>query len=255
MTMNAHTENDTVLDARTSDDSTDLTDILNFTGRIALGTVQGVVSGAATLVTDAARGCVELSRGNVGKAADIIVERGCAVVQGAVTTAESAVEVLQSGANAVLHDKPFITPENEARLTRLTQTALYVAGGCVLSEDAASETETCRSMTDACSLPGVENGRFVGSAEELEALTEAGQIPDTEHLSADEVHRDPKVAEAYREQHGLVGANEYELHHIHPLSEGGADHPDNLVAITPEEHDRITAAHARYYGWNEKTSG
>lgn len=252
--MNAHTDNDTIVNARTSTDSADLTDILTFTGRIALGTVQGVVSGAATLVTDAARGCVELSRGNVGKAADIVVERACTVVQGAVTTAESAVEVVQSGADAVLHDKPFVTPENEARLTRLSQAALYVAGGCVLSDEPTPATEPCGSSTDACSLPGVENGRFVGSADDLAALSEAGQLPDAEHVPADAIHRDPSVRTAFMEAHGIDADEGLEIHHVVPLSEGGVDHPDNLVALTPEAHDTVTAEHARYYGWNAKAS-
>ena len=42
----------------------------------------------------------------------------------------------------------------------------------------------------------------------------------------------------------------YEVHHIVPLCEGGADSPDNMIIIKKEEHDIITATHSRYYGCN-----
>ena len=50
--------------------------------------------------------------------------------------------------------------------------------------------------------------------------------------------------------HGYENTPEgYDVHHIVPVSEGGPDSVDNMVLVSEEEHDRITAAHRAYYGW------
>lgn len=38
---------------------------------------------------------------------------------------------------------------------------------------------------------------------------------------------------------------------MQPLSEGGADAPENMVLIDPEDHAEVTAAHARLYDWRK----
>ena len=55
------------------------------------------------------------------------------------------------------------------------------------------------------------------------------------------------------QQHGLdsVPAG-YEVHHIIPLCQGGADTPDNMILLSAEEHARVTAAHSAYYGWGKQ---
>ena len=41
----------------------------------------------------------------------------------------------------------------------------------------------------------------------------------------------------------------YELHHIVPLSEGGADDVHNLLLVSEFDHQQITDAQRVFYGW------
>ena len=41
----------------------------------------------------------------------------------------------------------------------------------------------------------------------------------------------------------------YQVDHIKPLSEGGADSPKNMRLLTIAEHKRITAQERKQYGW------
>ena len=41
----------------------------------------------------------------------------------------------------------------------------------------------------------------------------------------------------------------YELHHIVPLSEGGADDVHNLLLVSEFDHQQITDAQRAFYGW------
>ena len=96
----------------------------------------------------------------------------------------------------------------------------------------------------------VENGMFVGDESDLEALIDAGKDPTAEHVEAEDSVRDPGVKAAFLAQHGYDELPEgYEVHHIQPISEGGADSVDNMILVSEAEHDEITAAHREYYGW------
>lgn len=97
-------------------------------------------------------------------------------------------------------------------------------------------------------IPGVYNGLFTGDATDLDNLIQLGEVPDTEHV---ESIRSMEQVNAFYQLHGLEPTPGYEVHHIIPLSEGGADHPDNMVLVSSEQHDEITAAHAKYYGWHD----
>lgn len=102
------------------------------------------------------------------------------------------------------------------------------------------------------SLPegSVENGMFVGDESDLEALIDAGKAPTAEHVDAEDAVRDPAVRAEFLAQHGYdeLPAG-YEVHHIQPISEGGADSVDNMILVSEAEHAEITAAHREYYGW------
>lgn len=41
----------------------------------------------------------------------------------------------------------------------------------------------------------------------------------------------------------------YEIHHIVPLSQSGADSIKNMIMLSVEEHNKITEAHAAYFKW------
>lgn len=104
---------------------------------------------------------------------------------------------------------------------------------------------------DISDIPGVHNGIFESdSIDDLNNLIHIGEIDNTEHISSIEIIRDPSVAHEFLSIHGLDSQPEgYELHHIIPLSEGGADTPDNMVLVPEELHHQITAAHRLYYSW------
>ncbi|MGI6647590.1 MAG: HNH endonuclease signature motif containing protein [Bacillota bacterium] len=95
-------------------------------------------------------------------------------------------------------------------------------------------------------IPGVDNGMAHPSATEV--LIDLGCQDGTEHVV--DPPRDPGMVQAFLTEHGYTETPDgYEVHHIIPLSEGGADHPANMVLVLEEEHDQITAAHQRFYQW------
>ena len=64
--------------------------------------------------------------------------------------------------------------------------------------------------------------------------------------------RDIGARDAFLSVHGFDGVPEgYEVHHVVPLSEGGADTPDNMILVSEADHAAITSAHAGFYGWRD----
>ena len=100
---------------------------------------------------------------------------------------------------------------------------------------------------DIDSLNYIDNGVFDGTEADLDQLISMGELDDTEHV---QVLRDPHMVSAFYLEHNLVPIPGYEVHHIIPLCEGGADTTDNMVLIASDLHDRITAAHSSFYGWH-----
>lgn len=132
---------------------------------------------------------------------------------------------------------------------------LDLLGGVAESSgDAAAAVSDAAVSTEdlACnSFDGVEGGVFDGSDEELNELSEAGMIEGSEHIDSEDIVRDPSVRAEFLASCGFESLPEgYEVHHIIPLSEGGTDDPSNMVLLTKEEHDAITAAHRNFYDWN-----
>lgn len=103
-------------------------------------------------------------------------------------------------------------------------------------------------------LDGVENGMLVdNSPENLEQIVELGELNADMprfHIPAELEHRNMGMRSVFLEMHGYDQTPKgYEVHHIIPISEGGADTPDNMVLLSEEDHQRVTAAHREYYGW------
>ena len=95
-----------------------------------------------------------------------------------------------------------------------------------------------------------EDGKFVGDSDDLQSLTALGEVEDSEHINSDEIVRDISARNEFLAMHGYDSVPEgYEVHHIVPLSEGGADSSDNMILVESDDHDKITATHARYYNW------
>ncbi len=96
----------------------------------------------------------------------------------------------------------------------------------------------------------IEKGMLVSNDYNLEELIEKGEIEGTTHIDSDDYSRDLGARDAFLQAHGYNGVPEgYEVHHIVPLCEGGLDSPSNMVLVSIEDHDKITAAHAQFYGW------
>ncbi|ABO49072.1 HNH endonuclease [Desulforamulus reducens MI-1] len=95
-------------------------------------------------------------------------------------------------------------------------------------------------------IEGVENG--MASDEAFDQLIDIGCVEDTTHI--EDPPRSDAAVRSFLNKYGYEQTPEgYEVHHIIPLSEGGADSPDNMVLVTEEMHDDITAAQRDYYGW------
>lgn len=104
-------------------------------------------------------------------------------------------------------------------------------------------------ITAADVMPGVEDGLLIDdSPSNLAQMAQAGEFNDTQHLS--EVMRSYSARMEFLAQHDLERIpSGWEMHHIVPLCEGGADAPDNMVLLRAEAHDWITNQHRLFYGW------
>lgn len=97
----------------------------------------------------------------------------------------------------------------------------------------------------------IQNGMFIGNESDLNALILAGEAPNSVHIDSEDTERSLSVKQAFLEMHGYDSVPEgYEVHHIMPLSEGGSDSIENLLLVSEEDHEKITAAHRQFYGWN-----
>lgn len=105
------------------------------------------------------------------------------------------------------------------------------------------------SWNDVNELPGVENG-MLSDPSQLDGLIAAGEIQGTTHINTDDEVRSEEAVKNFLHEHGYTDVPAgYEVHHIVPLSQGGADDPHNMVLLTEAQHDAVTAAHRQYYGW------
>nr|WP_304151477.1 HNH endonuclease signature motif containing protein [Mitsuokella multacida] len=170
--------------------------------------------------------------------------RNCAVIGGTILVASEAVDAIESDDGAG-------TSKVEASRSDGTSD---IVGYSDLSPDNddlpdASGAGDLLPVTDIDDMPGVEDGMLLDdSPNNLAELAEAGEFRGTHHLS--EVMRSQDARLDFLAQHGLERIpTGWELHHVVPLSEGGADTPDNMVLLKAEDHDWITTQHRIFYGW------
>ena len=105
------------------------------------------------------------------------------------------------------------------------------------------------AWNDVNEFSGVENG-MLSDPSQLNELIAAGEVQGAIHVSAEDEVRSETAIKNFLHEHGYTDVPAgYEIHHIVPLSEGGADDPHNMVLLTEEQHDAITTAHRQYYGW------
>ena len=158
--------------------------------------------------------------------------RNCAVIGGTILVASEAVDAIE-----VDGDGGAITVDDSALPT--DDDAL---------PDAYGTTDLLPTIA-IDDMPGVEDGMLLDdSPNNLAELAEAGEFHGTHHIS--EVVRSQDARLDFLAQHDLERIpTGWELHHVVPLSEGGADTPDNMVLLRAEDHDWITTQHRIFYGW------
>lgn len=66
---------------------------------------------------------------------------------------------------------------------------IYSETADAIMGDTVPDSDNCQLQGDARNLPEVENGVFNGDAQDLQLLTEQGQIPDTTHMEEGEYQR------------------------------------------------------------------
>ena len=105
------------------------------------------------------------------------------------------------------------------------------------------------SWNDVDDFAGVENG-MLSDPSQLNELIAVGEVQGTMHINAEDEVRSEAAIKNFLHEHGYTDVPAgYEVHHIVPLSQGGADDPHNMVLLTEEQHDVVTSAHRQYYGW------
>ena len=243
---------DDVIDVLPVGSKAELEDVLRFGGNILEGTVKGVVQGVAGTAEDAFKSTVELCKGNVGEAAKIAVDRVTNIGIGTLRSVQSGVAITEATVKSVVTDEPFITHDNDVHLTRLCQLGVYAAAGAAMASDSTPEGTQCTLSGDACQLPGVEKGVFNGDASDLQALIEAGEVEGAPHVAATDVDRSPMTRAEFLNAHGIEETEGWEVHHVQPVAASGADSVENMVLISPDAHDTVTAEHREFYEWSKK---
>ena len=211
--------------------------ILSVTFEVGTGAAAGLARGVAGTASDCVSVASNICRGNWEKAGKTVVNRIARTATAGISAADAALHLAGSAIDSLGDDnKQFLTRENTARLTQLATVGLAAGMGGMLLDDGGAP---------------IEDGMFEGDESDLQELIERGEVSGTEHVDAEDIHRSMAARTAFLEENGYDGTPEgYEVHHVVPLCEGGSDTPDNMVLVTEEDHDQITAAHREFYGWN-----
>jgi hypothetical protein len=102
-------------------------------------------------------------------------------------------------------------------------------------------------------LKGVENGCLLDS-DLLPKIIEEGKRKGTGNYRKASLRdeRKEETTKAFLEKYGydMLPAG-FELHHIVPISQGGADSVKNLIMLSIDDHQIVTAAHKEYFKWRD----
>lgn len=242
---------DDVIDVNASNESASLEKVFQFASDVAIDSAFGVLSGVVSTVGDIGGSCLKVINGDFKGAGDIVKSRVEGVITGTIGTVKSGVALADASYKTFTKDEAFLTHENKVHAKRLCQFGIYSLAGSAIVGESVPEGDNCQLHGDACNLPGVENGVFKGDAQDLQVLTEQGQIEGTTHLENGDYTRSDSAKADFLEAHSIEDTKGWQIHHVQPLSEGGADEPSNMVLVQPDEHSKITAAHSDFYGWKK----
>lgn len=238
---------------------------LSLTADLAsLGVRTGVTAGA--IVVKGTMRTAETAVGLASAAVSLNAEKAEAIVEDYVEGIARGVEGVCNTAEALGSDleayatgeRPtFLTETNRRRIANLGAVCLLTAFGANAFD--VSDVKDLADAADSPSSDGLvcpEHGSgcdavVSGDEAKLQSVIAAGEIDGTTHVDEADVSRSAAERSAFLAQHGFDGTPEgAQVHHVHPLSEGGADEAENMVLVSEADHDRITAEHRRFYGWN-----
>jgi len=254
-------------------------------GSLAWTIVSGVGRGIARRAGDCLKATEQVAQGDVKGAASTVVDMEKRHLQNMGRAAGAAAGAVVDGAMLTVYDEDeAVRSERRERMKRRLKYGAVLGGAALLGYELLDDDDDLYGArvdgvgvgdhtgavppyghiwepdgiagdgelmpdVDVDDLPGVENGCLVEQTPaNVEYIAAQGEIPDAEHHI--DVERSPAVRAEFLAQHGLDEVPPgYELHHIVPLSEGGADDPDNMVLLPEGAHAAITRAHRLYYGW------
>lgn len=102
-------------------------------------------------------------------------------------------------------------------------------------------------------LKGVENGCLLDS-DLLPKIIEEGKRKGAGNYRKASLRdeRKEETTKAFLEKYGydMLPAG-FELHHIVPISQGGADSVKNLIMLSIDDHQIVTTAHKEYFKWRD----
>lgn len=232
-----------------------------FAGRTGLHMATGILAGTAATIQTAAGALNDVCHGRTEKAVDRVGRRVDQVIAGFGEALDGTAKLVEDAAKAPSPEAFLSNGKNARRTAFIASLGIGALAGASLLDSAGdadvdAEPGGLDGMPEGsftyASLPegSVENGMFVGDESDLQSLIDAGKDPMAEHVGAEDTVRDPAVRAEFLVQHGYDELPEgYEVHHIQPISEGGADSVENMILVSEAEHDEITAAHREYYGW------
>lgn len=242
---------------------------------IGWGIAKRTLGGTAQALLGSGRMAYELGRAVVNRdvdaAADIAKRKAEGIISGAKLLAVESACLGRDVCTNYLADRELVDEHSKERIIRLGAVAGsvmltgHLVQGFVFDDDGGMEAgdgTACNAgaygygyvhgfvpAVDVDELPGVENGMLVDGSS-LDDIIGMGEVPESHHLDSSQYVRDLSARSAFLQQHGLESVPPgYEVHHIIPLCQGGADTPDNMILLSAEEHARVTAAHSAYYGW------
>lgn len=231
--------------------------------RVSIGAGTALIKGVGSTAIDACNIVDKLVHKDFEGSLDVLGNRIERTANGIGVACQNTLDILE---DLDAGEKPFLREENIQRLTNITSLGLAATVGLnILDSDESSNSvvnfsddnslflsDSLIAETYGISENSIDNGVFVGNENDLQALIQAGESSNTEHIASDEITRNLEARDEFLATFGYDSVpSGYEVHHIVPLSEGGSDTPDNMILVDEDTHDKITTAHRAFYGWGE----